>query len=121
MITMRMKDQLRELGYLPSEIAGLDPQRAAAIIDRSIPRPLSGVPASWLASSRAASLAGLGKELKRAVVGVVRVGLSASVVLLFYLSCGGQLYPDQQRHVDRASQWLRHAVEQPTRYRVPTL
>jgi hypothetical protein len=121
MITLRMKEQLRGLGYLTSEIAGLHPQRAAAIIDRSIPRPMSGVPASWLASSRAASRLGPVKVLKRAVAGAAKISLTASAGLLFYLSCGGQLPPDQQRHVDRANRWLRHTVKPPTRYRSPML
>eukprot|EP00967_Tisochrysis_lutea_P051177 scaffold63129_cov33-Tisochrysis_lutea.AAC.1 len=121
MITMRMKEQLRGLGYLPSEIANLDPQRAAAIIDRSIPRPSRGVPDSWLVNGRAARRRRPGAILKAAAAGMVKVGFSASLGLILYLSCGGQLPTPQQHHVDRVGRLIQKAIKRPTRYYSPSL
>lgn len=48
MVTNKMKAQLEALGYLEEEIAQLQPERAAAIIARSIARPSRGVPKTWM-------------------------------------------------------------------------
>ena len=42
-----MRAQLAELGYTPAEVAALDAERAAAIIQRNIGRPSKGVPSTW--------------------------------------------------------------------------
>ena len=47
MITNRMKEQLITLGYSAKDIASLQPERAAAIIDREIRRPSQGMPENW--------------------------------------------------------------------------
>jgi len=121
MVTSRMKSQLLQLGYLPDEMERLNPQRAAVIIDRSITRPSSGIPASWMSSSAASKMGPLA-ALKRAVSPVLRVGASAGVGLLIYLSSGGTLPPAQQRYVDQVAKWLEKAVKKPpTRYRPPAL
>jgi len=57
MITNRMKGQLADLGYSPSEVRLLAPERARAIISRSIRRPSRGVPKEW---QRAAGRGGSG-------------------------------------------------------------
>jgi len=46
-VTKKMQARLAELGYTDTEVEQLDPERAAAIIRRSITRPPSGVPAGW--------------------------------------------------------------------------
>jgi len=48
MITNRMRRCLvQDLGYLPEEVDVMEPQIAAVVIDRSLARPSSGMPASW--------------------------------------------------------------------------
>ena len=47
MITNKMKAQLSELGYTDDETEQLAPERARAIIEKSIRRPRAGVPAAW--------------------------------------------------------------------------
>ena len=46
-VTKAMKAQLRALGYSTDEVNKLDPERASAIIDKSIRRPIRGVPDAW--------------------------------------------------------------------------
>lgn len=49
MITRRMRRILVEdLGYLPSDIDMMEPQITAVVIDKKLPRPLNGMPTSWI-------------------------------------------------------------------------
>jgi len=52
MVTRRMQARLAQLGYSQSESEVLAPERAAAIIERSIRRPAGGVPAAWKRGAR---------------------------------------------------------------------
>lgn len=36
-----------DLGYLSSEVDAMEPQIAAVVIDKKLPRPLNGMPTSW--------------------------------------------------------------------------
>lgn len=48
MITQKMRKVLvQELGYLESEVDILEPQIAAVLIERNLPRPAKGMPDSW--------------------------------------------------------------------------
>lgn len=46
-VTRRLCKRLAGLGYAEAEVLTLEPARAAAIVEHSIARPSSGVPADW--------------------------------------------------------------------------
>lgn len=122
--TSRMKEQLRQLGYSDDESSRLSPPRAAAIIDRSIPRPPGGVPAAWCGdggrSARKGPLSAT-RFRKRVVEPLLRVCGFAGVGLLLYLSSGGQLPREYQRQLERVGEWLQTMAQKPTRYQPPFL
>eukprot|EP01038_Epipyxis_sp_PR26KG_P005532 gene5532-7649_t len=63
MITKKMRLTLiDDLGYLNNEIDEMEPQIAAVLIERSLPRPANGVPNSWKRPSNAMPIA---KKVKR--------------------------------------------------------
>eukprot|EP00316_Scyphosphaera_apsteinii_P005235 CAMPEP_0119337362 /NCGR_PEP_ID=MMETSP1333-20130426/93848_1 /TAXON_ID=418940 /ORGANISM="Scyphosphaera apsteinii, Strain RCC1455" /LENGTH=264 /DNA_ID=CAMNT_0007348383 /DNA_START=124 /DNA_END=915 /DNA_ORIENTATION=+ len=93
MVTNRMRVQLRALGYNEADIQLLEPERAAAILSRSIKRPSRGVPESWKRSPKAQRGLSIRQGLEggcRAIMsapGVIvpsAIGLSAMVVLIFH-------------------------------------
>jgi hypothetical protein len=48
MITQKMRKVLeKKLGYLREEVDLMEPQIAAVLIERSLPRPSKGIPESW--------------------------------------------------------------------------
>ena len=48
MITNKMRKTLvEELGYLNNEVNEMDPQIAAVLLEKRLPRPMNGMPASW--------------------------------------------------------------------------
>jgi hypothetical protein len=49
MVTMRMRRVLEdELNYLSDEVDIMDPQIAAIVIERGLPRPSTGMPKKWI-------------------------------------------------------------------------
>lgn len=49
MVTMRMRRVLEdELNYLSDEVDKMDPQIAAIVIERGLPRPSTGMPKKWI-------------------------------------------------------------------------
>jgi protein import protein ZIM17 len=63
LVTQRMLDRLAELGYAQEEALALEPARAAAIVENTIARPPSGVPAEWNQDVLAAeAVAGAGQR-----------------------------------------------------------
>lgn len=91
-ITNAMKSKMRSLGYFAEEIEGLDPERAAAIVDRSIRRPSKGVPHAWMREvTRAGPLGKLSKKLFSMPVPLVSAATTVMAALLFGISKGKAL------------------------------
>ena len=78
---MSMKMSLYELGYTSADVAALEPDRAAAIIDRRIQCPADGMPAKWKRGhSRGIRGSALGKAVS-AVANLSTVGLGIALAL----------------------------------------
>jgi len=73
MVTNKMKEELKALGYDEADVTLLQPERAAAIITRSIKRPPSGVPDAWNRSSRLRGLSARVRKFRPAVMSAVRL------------------------------------------------
>ena len=77
-VTNAMKAKMRTLGYSSEDIDSLHPERAAAIVDRSIRRPSKGVPAAWTRKG-GGPIGNLGKQIIPLLSGLTTV---AAVILL---------------------------------------
>lgn len=82
-----MKTKLFELGYTPSDVASLNPERAAAIIDNAIRRPSQGVPETW--KRRGGSSRGSSSLMSKAFAGATKIA-GAGLVTALALHFGGQ-------------------------------
>lgn len=93
MITNRMKKILIDnLQYLPDEVEELEPQIAAFLIDKNLPRPLKGVPPSWKRTIRDKSIRSsrINEGFKRFCKGLARVmKRSLPVVLPILVTIAG--------------------------------
>ena len=83
MITNSMKMSLMELGYSSQEIASLDPQRAAAIIEHNIRRTSQGVPKAWMRRGSRGSAGGLLQKSLAGVLKLAAAGVSVALALHF--------------------------------------
>ena len=83
MITHGMKEQLRELGYSAAEIAALQPERAAAIIDNKIRCPSQGMPATWKRSGGGKGGSPVQQVFEKAAT-IAAVGLATALGLHFF-------------------------------------
>ncbi|CAM9699480.1 unnamed protein product [Phaeothamnion confervicola] len=74
MITRNMRRVLtEELGYLPEEVDDMEPQIAAVVIERELPRPRTGMPIAWRKSfSGKERPPGIISALRNAVESVMR-------------------------------------------------
>lgn len=103
-LTNSMKRELFSLGYSDVEVSRLDPERAAIILERRIPRPPQGVPSQWNRSSRASK--------KRApvqrVVGSVAMAFPVLAVALPVLY--DPLVRGRYRELDRWYDGARHTL-----------
>ncbi|KAL1508652.1 hypothetical protein AB1Y20_004748 [Prymnesium parvum] len=104
-VTHAMARELARLGYSADEIARLDPQRAAAIVQRAIARPRRGVPAAW---NRAAASARRGAALRRAGELIARAALLAALAApLLYEPCVRGRWRELDRRYDEIKRGLR--------------
>ena len=92
MVTNQMREQLSALGYTAAEVATLDPQRAAAIIDKQIRRPSQGMPSKWAKKSGGGglSLGALGGLVGK-LGGGPRVGVALAASTVCALALTGKL------------------------------
>eukprot|EP00966_Prymnesium_polylepis_P230663 5337551-Prymnesium_polylepis.1 len=118
-----MKQQLGALGYSAAEVSRLDPARAAAIIQHSIPRPPQGVPASWTRGGHGQGGRPLsGRALavvRKAIGGIAQASLAAAAALpVLYEPCIRGRSRELDRRYDNLVQTLRRCVSataRPTR------
>ena len=80
-VTNGMKEQLSSLGYTPEEVKRLEPERARAIIDRSIRRPAKGVPASWTRNNRSSRGSGPGASAAKVFRVLAQAALAAAFII----------------------------------------
>ena len=82
MITQKMREQLFSLGYSARDISALEPERAAAIIQRSIQRPSHGMPSSWARSEKTRSTPFM-RRFTYAVKRAATIGIATALALHF--------------------------------------
>ena len=119
MVTKSMTMDLYKLGYTAEDVKSLSPERAAAIIDKSIRRPREGVPASWKRGGGGGG--GGGGGLARAIGWATKIG-GFGLATALALHCSGMDLGDFSRFVDTTWEHLREASQPRTSrrsYRIP--